>query len=116
MNPDQSRCEGCIYINPWAHIARRLRLDGPPDGAHDYDGITTFWVRESALERELDRQLLDGLQSWFADEWAFDRMLYMVNRDQARDIELLEQAGLARVFTFETTRAPGLFFLYGPAS
>lgn len=114
LNPDQSRCEGCIYINPWSHITRLLRLDGPPEGARDFDGITTFWVRESALAGDLDRQLLGGLQGWFTEEWAFDRMLYLVNRDQTRDAELLDEAGLARLYAFETTREPGLFYVYGP--
>jgi hypothetical protein len=116
MNPDQSRCEGCVYINPWEKAARRLRLDGPPAGARDFDAITTFWVRESALEQNLDRQLLENLQSWFANDWAFGRVLYMVNRNQIRDIALLEEAGLARLYTFETTREPGLYYLFGPAS
>lgn len=113
LSPDEARCEGCIYINGWDATARHLRLDAPPEGARDLDALTEFWVRDSALERELDRQLITGLLTWFADEWAFERALFLINRDQVRDVTILEEAGLSRLYTFDTSREPGRFYVYG---
>ena len=113
LSPDESRCEGCIYINGWDKIARRLRLSEPPPEARDYDAVTTFWVRESALERDLDRQLVAGLLSWFDEEWSFERTLLMVNSDQQRDIDVLRELGLLPLLTLDTPHEPGLYYFYG---
>lgn len=112
LSEDKTRCEGCVYINPWA-MTRELHPQSAPVDLADNAAIVTYWVRDSALEQDLDRQLLDGLIGWFrSDEWAFDRVLFMVNMNQQRDLEQLEEAGLERTVTLVSERSPGHFFFY----
>jgi hypothetical protein len=115
LNSDKTRCEGCVYINPWS-MTRELHPKSAPVDLPDDAAIVTYWVRESALERDLDRQLLDALIEWFSgDEWAFDRVLFLVNMNQQRDIEQLEDAGLERTVTLVSERSPGRYFFYDVA-
>jgi hypothetical protein len=113
MNHEETRCEGCVYINGWEQACRHMGLSTPPNDRRDFDAITSFWVRDSAMERELDRELVSGLLEWFGDEWAFGRTLFLVNRDLTRDIQVLEDAGLDRLYTFETAKRPGEYYIYG---
>lgn len=112
LSLDKSRCEGCVYIYPWA-MTRKLHPNAAPVELEDDAATVTYWVRESALERDLDRQLLDGLIDWFrSDAWAFDRILFLVNMNQQRDLEQLEVTGLERTVTLVSERSPGRFFFY----
>ncbi len=63
LNSAQERCEGCIYINP----VMRSNVDGIRQDAAlpESTAQVSWWVRDDALERDLDRQLIEGLVSWF---------------------------------------------------
>lgn len=112
LNSDASRCEGCVYIYPWwrqrDHLKPVAEIELPDDAA-----IVTYWVRDDALDRELDRQLLAGLLNWFEREWEFNRVLFLANRDQQRDLAHFKEEGLARRFTIDAEYPPGRFYLYG---
>lgn len=62
MSPDESRCLGCVYINPV--------LD---DGA---DARLHMWVRQSAYDQGLDPLLFRTVQQWIARGWPFQRVIY----------------------------------------
>lgn len=112
LSLDKSRCEGCVYIEPWS-MTRGYHPNATPVELEDDAARVTYWVRESALDRDLDRQLLEGLIDWFrGDAWEFERTLFLVNMNQQRDIEQLEDAGLARAVTLVSGRPPGRYFLY----
>ena len=99
MNRDETRCEGCIYIDSWDVALRGSDATPESVGARDYEGVATYWVTDSALERDLDRQLLDGVRDWFTRDFAFTRVVFRVNEGQTRDIHVLEDAGLRRLQT-----------------
>ena len=111
LNSTQDRCEGCIYINP---------LDR--SGVHDPTGVTadlpestarvTWWVRDDALERDLDQQLIEGLVDWFRATWDFDVVTFLTRAENAHDVALLEDAGLERIVTLADQNGPGEFYLY----
>tara|TARA_Y100001970_G_C14069344_1_gene768503 strand:+ start:662 stop:1153 length:492 start_codon:yes stop_codon:yes gene_type:complete len=57
MNPDESKCIGCIYIDPSEKVG--------------YDAKTIFWVRKSEFENGIDEKLFSIVKSWLSKEWWF---------------------------------------------
>ena len=57
MSPDESRCLGCMYINP-----TRKR---------DHDAKVTLWVRADELASGLDEELYKAVTDWVARDWPF---------------------------------------------
>jgi hypothetical protein len=55
-----------------------------------------FWVRTSEVANDLDRRLLAALRDWFAADWSFDRIVFMIAEREARQAALLEEAGMRR--------------------
>jgi hypothetical protein len=62
MNPSESRCLGCVYIDP-------TRKRG-------YDAEVYLWVRESELEKGLDPVLFQAVKQWIAKEWPFKTVAF----------------------------------------
>ena len=68
MNPDETRCLGCIYIYP-------SKLDA-------YDAQIVMWVTTEAYESGLD-PVLDGVvREWIASAWPLEKVVY-----PGRDLE-----------------------------
>ena len=115
MNPEGTRCEGCVYINPWsqalAHRDINATLDDVAIG--DYEAVVTFWGRSSGLERDLDRQLFHGLLHWFENEWSFSKITFMTNDRLERQVALLEEAGLERTYAFGSDTSEMTWLFYG---
>jgi hypothetical protein len=102
MNPTETECLGCIYIDPLENF-----LDHVPEGAGyllDKTAYVTFWARQSRLADELDRRLLQALISWFRNEWAFEHVVFLAQKPQERQIRLYEEAGLRFVYTLRPRR------------
>ncbi len=57
MSPDETRCLGCVYINP-------TRKAG-------HDAAVTLWVRADELASGLDAELEAAVTAWIADLWPF---------------------------------------------
>lgn len=57
MTPDESRCLGCVYINP-------TRKTG-------HDASVTLWVRADELASGLDDLLFATVKDWIAATWPF---------------------------------------------
>ncbi len=113
QNAAGDRCEGCIYINPLdpAHYSNGSEaLAAFPESS----AAVTFWVRDDAVPRGLDRQFIDSLIGWFRNEWEFDSVTFMTRSEVDHDIALLESAGLSRVATLQGERLSGAYYLYGP--
>jgi hypothetical protein len=90
LDPAAERCLGCVYLAPVPPEARTLCQDAT------YPVRVGFWVRASELAFDLDRHLLDCLREWLAAEWRFDRLLFLVAEQNARQMTLLTDAGLER--------------------
>jgi len=92
LDPPGARCLGCVYVQPpGAELASRCEGAARP-------ATVGSWLRTSRLATYFDHHLLYGLRSWLGSEWAFDRVLFPVVRDESRQAELLRQAGLALAF------------------
>jgi hypothetical protein len=98
LNPDGSQCEGCVYmygLGSWLHHVKFER-EGDGDQLPDETPVVTFWVRDSALERRLDQQLLTGLREWFKQEWPYQEIAFLITDNLPDDVALVESAGLVR--------------------
>lgn len=114
LNPDGSRCEGCVYIRSFATAMRGRGFDPVSTGIQfgEDTAVVSFWVRESALAANLDRQLLAGLREWFRAEWPFSQVIYRINDHQQHDRQLLEDAGLIHRASHPTTSSPLMWHLF----
>jgi RimJ/RimL family protein N-acetyltransferase len=97
MNPAETLCLGCLYINPLQDLLQRaaVSIDGVPDDS----AYVTFWVRQSRLGDSLERQLLQALVSWFQAEWAFSQVTFVARKAQERQIRLFEEMGMRLLYT-----------------
>lgn len=94
LNPNGTRCLGCVYIEPlWPQTTQLCA------GAA-YAADVGFWVRTSELDNDLDKHLLATLRDWFKTEWAFDCILYTISQQEARQATLLSETGLERRLAF----------------
>ncbi len=62
MNLDESRCLGCVYIDP--------------SKDEDVDAVIYLWVRQSEYEKGLDPILFQTVRDWIAKAWPFKNVLY----------------------------------------
>jgi len=62
MNPEESQCLGCVYIDP--------------TNKNGYDAEVYLWVRESEVENGLDSILYDAVKNWIEAEWTFKKVAY----------------------------------------
>ncbi len=106
MNPEETECLGCIYIDP---LEAFFKEEDTKSGAYlaDCTAYVTFWVRQSRLVDDLDKHLLQALIPWFQNQWAFSHVLFLTQRIQQRQIWLLEEVGMQFLFTFKP-RQPAL--------
>jgi hypothetical protein len=104
LSADGSRCEGCVYINPLGRWLNACEFERQGDGDPFDDGTpaVTFWVRDSALARGLDQQLLAGLREWFSQEWPYEQIVFPILDNLSDDVSLVEAAGLS----LRATHAP----------
>lgn len=97
MNPEETECLGCLYINPLGGLLQRVGIfvEHLPENS----AYVTFWVRQSRLVDNLDRRLLQALISWFQTEWAFSHVVFLAKKVQARHIRLFEEMGMQLQYT-----------------
>ena len=62
MNPSESQCLGCVYINP-------TRKRG-------YDAEVYLWVRKREFEKGLDPILFQAVKKWITKEWPFKNVAF----------------------------------------
>ena len=114
MNPTETQCLGCVYIYPLT--ARWLiRAEATPVGNTawaDYEAVIRFWIRQSRLAEGMDRQLLDILRSWFAQEWAFDGYLFHTSEQFEQQVAMWERAGLQCQFEVKDPKQPAKDLAY----
>lgn len=103
LNPAGTRCLGCVYITPLEGQAAELYANAT------YAARVGFWVRTSEIANDpstgsgqrLDQHLLATLRDWFATDWPFDCVTYIVSQQDTRQPALLSQAGLEQRLAFE---------------
>ncbi|GAC1375096.1 MAG: hypothetical protein PVS3B1_27150 [Ktedonobacteraceae bacterium] len=97
MNPAEIECLGCIYTNPLQQQFQRAGL--PVEHTPAASAAVTFWVRQSRLQDNLDRRLLQALVPWFQTEWAFSQVVFSTKKAQTRQMQLFEEMGMVLQYT-----------------
>lgn len=62
MNPSESECLGCVYIDPTQK--------------RGYDAEVYLWVRKSEVAKGLDPILLEAVKKWIKATWPFKKVAY----------------------------------------
>lgn len=99
MNPTETECLGCIYLDPLESIVGHD--EGSAGYLADRTAYVTFWVRHSRLAENLDRRLLQALIPWFQNEWAFLYVIFIAQQIEERQIRLFEEMGLRLLYTLK---------------
>lgn len=116
MNPDQSCCLGCVYVNQLAKAQRLSRAaESAPDNVGVKAAIVRFWVRQSRVDDDLDRRLFRALVRWFAEEWQLDGVYFRAHARDRRQQHLMVRACLPLAYTLEVPGRLGPFLAFGPA-
>lgn len=101
MNPSETECLGCVYINPLAPLLERLNAGAQaPSSVQESAAYVSFWVRSSRLADDLDKRLLAALRAWFA-EWPFSRTVFYAGERQTRFLQIYQEAGMEATFTLQ---------------
>jgi len=87
LDPTESICLGCVYIK---HLK-----EGPMGG--NRAAMLRFWVRQSYLDRDLDRHLLKSLIDWFRNDWVFSRVVLTIGDADERQNQLVSDMSLQLV-------------------
>ena len=62
MSTDESKCLGCIYINPTSKLS--------------FDAETILWIRESEALTGLDANLFATVKKWIKTDWWFTKVAF----------------------------------------
>lgn len=83
LTPDQSRCVGCVYMNP------------VPTGPEGYGAALAYWVVADELDSDLDRDLVASLLDWIENDWPFSSLIMPIHVENERGAELARSLGLS---------------------
>ncbi len=62
MNLDESRCLGCVYVDPSEKM--------------NYDARVILWVRQSEAGSGLDEELFTTVKTWLSEKWWFSAVAF----------------------------------------
>ncbi len=112
MNPTETQCLGCVYLNPLLPLFQRLNANTEEiNTLQAHDAWVTFWVRQSRLAGHLDHRLLTALHSWFKHEWAFSRVFFRADEEEPAVIQMLQEAELQLYYTLQGLHGKRYFYL-----
>ena len=97
MNPTETECLGCLYINPLGRLLQRVGIS--VEHLPENSAYVTFWVRQSRLMDNLDRRLLQALIPWFQTEWTFSQVVFLAQKAQIHQIRLFEEMEMQLQYT-----------------
>jgi RimJ/RimL family protein N-acetyltransferase len=95
LDPEGTRCLGCVYVYPLVRALRGACVAGDEIariGAHE--AVAWFWMRPDAVAADLDRRLLEELLRWLRTDFAFSRVVFRTWEADERQAAMLRDAGL----------------------
>lgn len=110
LNPNETSCLGCLYINPLKII--EANNPGLVTAVSPTDALIRFWIRKDQLKNKLDYQLLQILIPWFETTWNFNRVC--IHTHQANQQQHRLFSTLPRVGTCQIPHRGGTHILYSP--
>ncbi|MFI5274675.1 MAG: hypothetical protein ACHQ4H_16715 [Ktedonobacterales bacterium] len=114
MNPSETECLGCVYLNPLRPALERYGASEEQFATvgDDETGVH-FWARTSRLADDLDARLFTALRDWLARDWAFRRALFRANDGEERLLRIYAAVGLRPVYHLEVADVPQTMLFFG---
>ena len=110
----ETECLGCVYINPLEFMLKVFKATAADLATvGGYEAIVGFWVRQARLADDLDRRLLRALIPWLRHDWAFSRVSFLCNDQDARQVNLLTEAGLHLRYALDVPERAAKHLVYG---
>ena len=79
MNPDETFCLGCIYINPQNQEIVDLGIcQLPAKEKEPFVASVGYWIRESHATKEFSITILKEIIQWLDSEWYFNCIVFPV--------------------------------------
>ncbi len=100
LDPDGTRCLGCVYVFPTSatFLAKSTVIPVGEDRWADVEAVVFFWVRLSQMELGMDERLLSALRAWFKDEWKLEKTVYVTSEQFTQQVDLLDRTDLSPKF------------------
>jgi hypothetical protein len=96
MNPDESLCLGCIYINPASkELKEKLRETGR---STDHVAFLYYWLRPNYSGGDYEQNFVDELVIWMKEDWVFSQVFFLGKHATEAELELFRNAGLTKKF------------------
>ncbi|HEY6744898.1 MAG TPA: hypothetical protein VI357_04185 [Mycobacteriales bacterium] len=115
LDPDGTRCLGCVYVFPTSatFLAKSTVIPVGEDAWADVQAVVFFWVRLSQMELGMDERLLAALRAWFTDEWKLEKTVYATSEQFAQQVDLLDRTDLNLKFELLEPDKPGKRLIFG---
>ena len=95
MNPEETFCLGCIYINPQLREEQDL-IQSSNLGGDDESFIASvrFWVRESLASHDFNKEILAAILEWLRTAWYFHSVVFPVAIAETMQNRLFNEMGI----------------------
>lgn len=115
LDPDGTRCLGCVYVFPTSatFLAKSTVTPVGDDQWADVDAVVFFWARLSQMATGMDERLLAALRAWFSEEWKLKRTVYVANEQFTRQVDLIERTDMKLKFELLEPGKPGKYLVFG---
>jgi hypothetical protein len=111
LDPERTRCLGCVYIYPLSEALHRLGAgDEAVAGVGDFEAVTWFWMRPDRVAGDLDKRLLAELLPWLRTDFAFARVVFATWATDERQTAELREAGLRQTWSHPVGDTQALHF------
>lgn len=115
LDPDGTRCVGCVYVFPTSatFLTNCTVVPLGDDEWADVDAVVFFWARLPEMQRGMDERLLAALRAWFTNEWKLEKTVYVTSEQFTQQVELLDRTDLTRKFELLDPGTPGKSLVFG---
>lgn len=115
LDPDGTRCLGCVYVFPTSatFLAKSTVTPVGDDEWVDVDAVIFFWVRLPQMASGMDKRLLAALRAWFKDEWKLEKTVYVTSEQFTQQVDLLDRTDLNLKFELLEPGKPRKRLVFG---
>ncbi len=115
LDPDGTRCLGCVYVYPTTatFLAKSTVTPVGDDEWADVDAVVFFWVRLPEMETGMDERLLAALRAWFKQEWKLEKTVYVTSEQFTQQVELIHRTDLNLKFELLEPGKPRKRLVFG---
>jgi hypothetical protein len=115
LDPEGSRCLGCVYVFPTSatFLANSTVTPVGDDQWAEVDAVIFFWARLSAMATGMDERLLAALRTWFMDEWKLAKTVFVTSEQFTQQVSLLNHTDLKLKFELREPGKPQKRLVFG---